>query len=838
MTEYPLQSSFAHGEVSPRLRARVDLDQYKTSLAECLNFIVLRQGGLRRRPGFKFIARTKSPIGAVRLVPFIFSADQAYVLELGNLYMRFFTLDGQVQSGGSPYEIATPWTAADLADLQFAQTADVCYVTHKNYPAQKLERFAETNWTIVPVAFQDGPYQDIIADGTTLMPGGTGNIVPTMTSDSAPSGVASASKEVAAGPNGFAWNAFDGTANTAWNTDELARSFLQYTFATPKIVTGCYIQATSDSVGYVGPNSSVVIVTGAQRTPKTFTIEGIDGGGNSTVLLTKANETGWGDGERRYYSWKNTQAFIAYRLNIKDTNSSQLPTSSPVGVAIATWALSGGGTDRASVTLTASSITPLNKGVGFLTSDVGRHVRFLDEDAIWHWYEIASRVSATQVNALHSAPPLPSTKASVSWRMGAFSGSSGYPARVALYQERVFYARTNDQPQSLWGSQSGDFDNFAVSSPLVATDAVSLTLADVGEVQWLADIGDLIIATNSTVRPVGPADKNAGFSATNFQQGRKLGTGAKPIKPVPVSDALIFVDHFGLSLRATSYSWESNGYVAPDFSVVSEHLFRQGATEMSYAPQPNALVWTTRADGELVGVTYEKEQETTAFHKHELGGSGVLTSQCVIPRSDRSALWAIVTRGGLRTVELMQADYEADTQTDAFYVDCGLAYSGSPVSTVTGLDHLNGMTVAVYADGAREDNAVVSGGAVSLASGEPASDIKVGLPYTSRATTLPLPQSGGDGSGLGRKKRAKAALVNLLDTMGLEITSVFSNGEMEEAVLRDMSDTMDEAIGFFTGNKKIRIDDRWENGGVIVMETDDPGPCTILAVTPMFDAEP
>jgi hypothetical protein len=508
------------------------------------------------------------------------------------------------------------------------------------------------------------------------------------------------------------------------------------------------------------------------------------------------------------------------------------------GIAITTWALSGGGINRQSLMLTAGSVAPINKGQGFIASDVGRHVRFLDEDAVWHWYEITGIISTTQVSANHSSPPLPSIKANTNWRLGAFSGSSGYPARVALYQQRIFYARTNDQPQTLWGSQTGDFDNFAVSSPLVVTDAISLTISDVGEIQWLADIGDLVVATNSSVRPVGPADKNAGFSATNFQQGNKLGIGAKAIRPASVSDALIFVNHFGKSLHAANYSWQSNGYIAPDFSVLSEHLFKAGATEMSYASEPNAQIWSTRSDGTLIGVTYEKEQGTQGFHQHALGGSGILTSQCVIPRADRSALWAIVTRGGLRTVELMQADYEADTQPTAFYVDCGLTYSGSPVTAVTGLDHLNGMTVAIAADGSREANAVVSGGSVSLASSEPASLIHVGLPYTSRAKTLPIAGAGQDGSQLGRKKRVKAAIVNVLDTMGLLISSVLNNGGKEEIRLRDTSDNMDTSLPFVTDNYKVAIDDRWENGGVVVMETDDPGPCTILAVTPAYDAEP
>lgn len=838
MAQYGLQPSFARGELSPRLHARVDIDHYKASVAECFNFIVLRQGILKRRPGTQFVAMTKSASGPIRIVEFIFSVVQSYALEMGDFYIRFYANGGQVQLSGAPYEIASPWAAADVKDLQFVQEGDVVYVTHKSYAPRKLQRFAETNWTISLVTFEDGPYQEIVKDGTSISPNGLGHLVPIMTSNTAPSGVASDSSGSA-----NAWVLFGAGRSSGsppdYNAAASGPNWVQYAFPSAKVVDGYWLRAGSGMLS-VAVGSTTYNVPAHLRAPRTWTVEGSnDGFVTSTVLDQRAGETGWGDLERRYFTFVNKTPYLAYRLNVTDINESE---SAPAPMTISGWALAGGEGDRSVIRLTASSIASINKGAGFGANDVGRHVRLLSEDVYWHWFKITAIVSSSVVDAELHSPPLPSTKGVSSWRLGAFSQSSGWPSCVGLYQERLFYARTNDQPQSFWGSKTGSFDDFGVSIPLKPDDAISLTINDVGEITWLADSGDLLIGTISNVRPIGPADKNAGFSATNVQQGRKVRTGATAIRPAAAGESLIFVGHYGNSLHELAYSFDANGYVAPDVSVLSEHLFKYGVRGLSYAQKPNALLWTEISDGTLVGMTYEREQKMVALHRHALGGDGNVVSQCVIPGAARDELWLIVERGSLRTVERMAADYEAADpdnaaadQAGAFYVDCGLTYSGAPVTTVTGLSHLNGRQVAIYADGAAEPPATVSGGSVTLPSGLAASMIHVGLPYTSRIKTLPIANQSQDGSGVGRKKRIKKVIVNVMQTAGLRIRAT---GRSEEAVMRSTNADMDKAEPLFTGNLTVRVDDRWDNGGVLELEVSGPEPCTIRAITPAFESEP
>lgn len=172
-----IQNNFNAGEWSPLTYGRSNVEKYKNALATCLNYVPTTQGGLTRRPGTKYVANVKDSTVAVRLIPFEFSVTQAYVLEFGANYVRFYTNDGQLLSGGSPYEVATPYGAADLQDIAYVQSADVLYLVHKNYAPRKLQRNGATSWTLTTISFQDGPYMALNTTSTTLTPSGSSGTV-------------------------------------------------------------------------------------------------------------------------------------------------------------------------------------------------------------------------------------------------------------------------------------------------------------------------------------------------------------------------------------------------------------------------------------------------------------------------------------------------------------------------------------------------------------------------------------------------------------------------------------------------------------------------------------
>lgn len=156
MSEPVRQLSFSGGEVAPAMYARTDHIKYDTGLRTLRNMICMRHGGVTGRPGTMYVGTTQNGGARVRLIPFIFNetgTGQSYVIEFGNLYIAFYQNGGVVLNGAVPYVIASPYLQADLATLDYAQSADVLTIVHPNYAPRELNRFSPTNWTLTTIVF-------------------------------------------------------------------------------------------------------------------------------------------------------------------------------------------------------------------------------------------------------------------------------------------------------------------------------------------------------------------------------------------------------------------------------------------------------------------------------------------------------------------------------------------------------------------------------------------------------------------------------------------------------------------------------------------------------------
>lgn len=179
---YSFQNSFTIGEITPRLYARSNLDQYKNALATCENFYPWSYGGLERRPGTRYIAEVKTSSKKTRLIPFKFSTTQAYVLEFGDYYMRVYMNYGQVMSG-SVYEIATTYSENDLENIKYVQSGDKMYLVTGSHNVRVLTRTGHANWTLSDLNMI-GPFSDVNTSGTTLTASAASGSVTITASDS------------------------------------------------------------------------------------------------------------------------------------------------------------------------------------------------------------------------------------------------------------------------------------------------------------------------------------------------------------------------------------------------------------------------------------------------------------------------------------------------------------------------------------------------------------------------------------------------------------------------------------------------------------------------------
>jgi len=713
------QTNFTAGELSPRLYSRVDVNKYPNGAYKLQNLIVQRFGGARKRGGSQFIYATKDSAKLSRLLPFVYSVTQAYVLEFGDLYIRVFTNGGIVNIAGTPIEVVTPWSQTEIDDLQFAQSADVLYITHPNYAPRKLSRVSATSFTLDIIDFKDGPYLEINGTTTTLTPAATGNLT------SIAGTVATSPAAEVAYPETNAYDSDSGTL-ASWNA---RAGQVDYTFSAGTYVCDGYL-IVANSIGSTAPIA--------------WTLEGYNGS-SWIVLDSRASQTGWSSGESRSYDFINETAYEAYRFKWRGQNDTSLNYTQFSEIylhqSVAT---------QTAFNLTASAVTGINDDTGFQTTDVGRHIRLLASDGIWRWVKIIARTSTTVVTVKVYGQALPNTGAITNWKLGAWSDETGWPACINFYNGRLCFARTATQPQTTWMTVVDDLDNFEESDPLQDDDAISanITSESINEIKWLAESTNLFLGTTAAIRTIGPTSESAAFSPTNIRQKRETNYGASSVLPIRVGTTALYTGYYRKDVREIAYSFDVNGFVSNDLSILSEHITARRIKEMAYAQNPASVVWMVMDDGSLAGMTYERDQDVVAFHNHVIGGTSVtVESVTTIPGSGADEVWLIVKRtinGSTKRYVERLSEGLSDTAaiTDANFLDSYLRYSGAATSTISGLGHLEGQSVYVYSS-VQFGPYTVSGGSISTG-GNLFTSACVGLPYTTIIETL-SPEAGAAG---------------------------------------------------------------------------------------------
>jgi len=636
-------------------------------------------------------------------------------------------------------------------------------------------------------------------------------------------------------------------------------------------------------------NGDRVIVTGVagmtQVNNREFVVTNVNAGANTFELFdtdgTAVNSTSygaWTSGGTVAEIFQVTTAFDETDISdVRITQSADtlfimhpdFPTQKLVRVSALSWTLSDvaftdGPYDAlnttattltpsaatGSITLTASAITGINNDTGFQTTDIDRLIR-IQEGSVWGYVVITAWTSTTVVTATVLST-LTNVSAKVNWRMGIWSDTTGFPSCGTFYEDRLFLAGAATFPQRLDGSKTGVYTSFSPSSTAgtVADDnAVAFTMNadDVNAIHWLSpNEKGLLVGTSRGEWQVKASSLNEALTPTNISAKPSTRHGSADMAPVQAARAVLFVQRANRKLRELAYVFEADGFRAPDMTLLSEHIMRPGVTELAYQEQPQAIVWGVRSDGVLLGFTYERDQDVIAWHRHELGGQSdvdgllvpVVESVAVVPEplGTRDELYAIVKRyingGTKRYIEYMSKIWEeGDAQEDAFHVDCGWTQIDSPASAIiTGLWHLEGETVGVYADGAKLPEQTVTNGTLTL---DNAAIIKtLGYLYNSDGQTLPIEAGAQDGSAQGKIKRIHRVGFWLMDTLGLKYGPDADN--LTELVVRQWGDDFGVVTALFTGVVRERFEGDYDKLGQIYWRSDGPFPGTVLAVMPQL----
>jgi hypothetical protein len=493
------------------------------------------------------------------------------------------------------------------------------------------------------------------------------------------------------------------------------------------------------------------------------------------------------------------------------------------------------------VTLTASAITGINSNTGFQSTDIGRLVSFRDG------YGEITAFTSTTVVTITIIKDMGSSSASTDWALGAFSDTTGYPSCVTFYEQRLVFAGTTDQPQTLFFSRSGDYENMDENrgGTVAADDAMIYTIASnqVNVIQSLKATRTLIILTSGGEFTLNSDSTGTAVSPTNINIKKQSNYGASNIDALSVGNATLFVQRAKRKLRELAYNFDTDGYVAPDMTILAEDVTLSGLDELTYQQEPHSIIWGIRGDGVLVGLTYQRSEQVVAWHQHKLGGSFGATNHGIVEsvisisgnsfnRTDEDQLWVIVKRT-INSVTRRYVEYltpfEFDSSLTQFqFTDSALSYSGSATSTLTGLEHLNGETVRVIANGATHPDEVVSSGSVTL--DRTTTSAKVGLPYTSTLQTMRLDVGSQDGTSQGKTKRIFDVTLRMYETVGAKVGPDLNN--LEEIPFRSSAATMNDPVPLFTGDKKIEFRGNFETDGYLFVVQDQALPMTLLSLYP------
>ena len=708
-----LQSSFADGQISPRMQGMVELESYKSSLATLENMVVLPQGSVTRRPGTFFAATTKAN-GAARLIPFSRGQGTSLVLEFGNLYIRFFANDGPVRTDAiaTTYsqttttitvaetghsrstsdevyldftsgngvdgfytiagtatneftvtsttsqstsgnvnisqraEITTPYTAAQVDDLAFTQSADVLFLAHPSHPPARLERNDTNDWTLTELLPSSG------SSPTTVLTDGP--FMATNTTDT------TLTVALATGGGGVTWTAsFSngslsleevGTVSPS-NVDVTTNTF---TLANHPLVNGMKIQFSAIPSGFtssptLSATTDYFVVSATQNTFKVATTAG-----GTPVDITAAP----------------TSADLTVNKSFVDKD--------------------------VYIRVTASALAGINDDTGFQSGDIGRYIRFNTEIAPqikWGYGEIIERLSGslTTVVLVKLKKAIAGVGATTEWQLGSFSETTGYPRTVQLYQQRLVFAGTAEESQTIFFSKTADFFNFSATEPLGRStgqfdsagrsiigeqifedNALSLTISSdtVDQIEWISEDQRLSMGTSGGIYQLYGSNDDLTLTPFNFSITKVSAWACDPTAlPSKVGNNLLYVQNNGRKLRELAFDKLQDQYSAADLTLRSEDISESGLIATAYQDQPYSVLWCLRNDGRLAGLTYVDLLQMRAWHRHTIGGAhydethgshAKVESIASIPRGTHDQLYMIVKRH-LRAAALTSITFNQTT---------------------------------------------------------------------------------------------------------------------------------------------------------------------------------
>lgn len=767
-------NSFNAGELSPRMLGRNDVSQYGKGCEKLLNFFVTPYGSVERRPG-TFDCGAAKGSGGVRLIRFVVSSTISYICEFGNLYVRFWKDGAPVPATGTRLELSSVYTDSELENIQFVQSADIMTLVHPAHPVYELRRIANDVFTLTPKTWEYPPMLDPNNDDNLKISAtplsiyckaDDSDVFQTLYRDPERDGTKS-----------FAWVSGSGTVK-AWTASEMpaegSPTYSDSGLTAKRAVHVEHLNVTLTAsrslfqAGHVGAYFELIHPRKETEIYKKFksndTSESLEVKGFWS-FSTHGTWTGNILIERSFDGGTNWIPFRSY-TSANDSNVSTSGEEDEDGVLyhlkMEDYSAAQTGTIRQ---CRARLVNP-----GFMQTGVVKVTA------------VASGTSATAT----IVKKVGSTDETSEWSEGAFSTLRGFPRSIAYFEERMMFGGTAFKPQTVWGSKTGDWDNFLLGDK--DDNGLEFTLASdtINEIGWMCQHNALVIGTADSEWTLSASSSDAALTPTNFQVKRQSVYGTSKIPALMAGETILFVQRGERKVREFVYSWEKDGYNCPDMTILADHITASGVVETALMQLPDTILWCLLSNGTLAALTYERDQEVVGWHRHELAAGHIL-SIAVVPNGSEDVLYlAAQLNESVRILRMAG-------RSEQFFVDYGKKRTtSSSIPNILLERYLSDEDIQVVADGAIEKAYTKSGTVVTLDNAATAS-VVYGLGYTSELTTMPLEIETQNGQSLLRKKTVGEIRLRYYNSIGGEAKSGASDWQMIQS--RDVIvDDMDRAI--------------------------------------------
>lgn len=945
MSDNVIQASFNSGEWSPNLRARVDLVKYRAGAALLRNFFVDYRGGATTRPGSKYILQTFKST-TTRLIPFQASFTVSYVLEFGDLYVRFYnngrpvlepttnftgvtqanpgvvtdpahgysngdwifitSVVGMTQLNNNYYIVAgatantytltdlngnaintlifgayisagfaqriytvvSPYAASELAQIKYSQSVSQMILCHPNHPPYLLTLIAATNWTLAAITFGSTIAAPTGQSVATTLGAGTVNYAYVITAvdtngqESDPSAFATLASKLdirsTAGTNTVSWSAVTGAVSY-----NVYRAQPSYAGAVPAGAQFgfCGISTSTSFIdSNIAPDTSVTPPvpedpfsgSGVQSVNITFS-----GNYSNSTIPSVSFSGGGGSGAAGLANASVVQVSVnsgGFNYNFGDT------LNLPDGVIVIVTGVATSPGPITSVALVAggnaSTGTFVNSPVGASSTSGSGFSALIN--VVWN---IIS-VGLTSPGTGYATPPAVAFSSGGATAVSVLGApSAGNPTVPGFFQQRLVLAGPVSSPQQFNMSKTGAYFNYDVSQIVQPDDAIQGTLVS-GQLNTIQAMvpqpAGLIMLTDKQSWLInGGSGAGSPVSAIQIAANAQSFNGcAQQPPPIVATNNIIFLQAKGSVVRDMAFSIYTSVYSGVDISALSSHLF-YGFTvlEWAWAEEPFKVLWAVRNDGDLLSLTYLKEQEFVAWAHSDTNGAyksiATVTEASTSGAGFVDAVYTVVQRTiNGNTVQYVERFSELNLNAGlpaAWQVDAGISYSGAAKLFFTGAQHLANTQVTGIAT---DDQGVTKSIGITTVNADGSFNLPapttpfatgytyvlIGLAFTPQLQTLAIET--GDPTVQGKLKSIKAVDVRVANALGLSIGSDFSHlVPMKDLILGNVSSMLvgqssQIITNLVDGDARTFLDPTYTIPGQYCIQQDQPYPATVLGVIP------